>query len=237
MFTEKKGNGHGIEEMGTVSTKEAIKKSLYFIITNSFDEESRLAAEEMTREREKAINLIVEEQKATIHQIIENEKKLIWESVLSSKETTEVDPEIVRGILNQSLVIENPTTNTADKDVAPEESTHKAPATVQKVELEILPPRDQNEIATINTYLINMPELQRVELVNMVDKSIFKITMKQPVDFVARLGTLPQVMNASEVNENGQRKINITLLAKSKLERNNNLMNDKVNEIFGKRKR
>ncbi len=100
MLSEKKGNGHGMIEMGSISTKEAIKKSLYFIIANSFDEESRIATEEMTLEREKAINIIVEEHKATIRQIIEKEKKLIWESVLASKQFSDFDPGSVKNILN-----------------------------------------------------------------------------------------------------------------------------------------
>ena len=237
MLTENKGNEKGIEEMGTASTKEAIKKALFFIMANAFDEETRQATEEMKREREKAINYIVEEQKVTIRQIIENEKKAIWESVLDVQQPADFGKDIVKEILNQSLVIGNSALKPVQRTINPTDNIQKAAVSEEKVELEILPPRDQNEIATINTYLINMLEMEKVELVNMVDKSIFKIVMKPPIDLAAKLNSLPQVVNAIEVNEDGHKKIMITLLAKSKLERNNNLMNDKVNEIFAKKKR
>lgn len=107
---------------------------------------------------------------------------------------------------------------------------------VEKVELEILPPRDLYQISSLHTYLTGMPEAVTVELITLVDKSIFRIKLNRPVDFIERLGALPQVLNAEEVIENGQRKIKITLLAKSQLEKNQNEMNEKVKKIFRKKK-
>jgi len=101
-----------------------------------------------------------------------------------------------------------------------------------KLELEILPPRDQNEIESIHAYLKTMREVQEVELLTLVDKSLFKVTLNHPVDFMEKLGQLPQVHNAEEVRENGKKKIKIALSAKSKLERNHNEVNDKVNKIL-----
>jgi hypothetical protein len=103
------------------------------------------------------------------------------------------------------------------------------------VEVEILPPRDQNGIAILNTYLINMPEVIKVELVTLIDKSVFKVMLNKPVNFVEQLSSLPQVFNAEETLEKGQKKIQITLSVKAKLEQNQNEVNDKINKIFKKK--
>jgi hypothetical protein len=112
----------------------------------------------------------------------------------------------------------------------------RAPVYEEKMELEILPPRDQNEIESIHQYLKQLSEVASVDLITMVDKSMFKVTLNKPMDMMAKLGVLPQVHNAEEVREDGKKKIKISLAAKSKLERNHNEMNDKVNKIFSKKK-
>jgi hypothetical protein len=119
---------------------------------------------------------------------------------------------------------------------APAPIPFHVPVYEEKLELEILPPRDQNEIESIHAYLKTMREVQEVELLTLVDKSLFKVTLNHPVDFMEKLGQLPQVHNAEEVRENGKKKIKIALAAKSKLERNHNEVNDKVNKIFNRKK-
>jgi hypothetical protein len=111
---------------------------------------------------------------------------------------------------------------------------HEAPFK-EIVEVEILPPRDQNGIAILNTYLINMPEVIKVELVTLIDKSVFKVMLNKPVNFVEQLSSLPQVFNAEETFEKGQKKIQITLSVKAKLEQKQNEVNDKINKIFKKK--
>ena len=118
----------------------------------------------------------------------------------------------------------------------PAQAPTPIPVYEEKLELEILPPRDQNEIESIHAYLKTMREVQEVELLTLVDKSLFKVTLNHPVDFMEKLGQLPQVHNAEEVRENGKKKIKIALSAKSKLERNHNEVNDKVNKIFNRKK-
>ncbi len=124
----------------------------------------------------------------------------------------------------------------APAPVAAPAPTVNIPVYEEKLELEILPPRDQNEIESIHVYLKNMHEVAQVELLTLVDKSLFKVTLNHPVDFMEKLGQLPQVHNAEEVRENGKKKIKIALAAKSKLERNHNEVNEKVNKIFSRKK-
>jgi hypothetical protein len=79
-----------------------------------------------------------------------------------------------------------------------------------------------------------MLEVKKVELVTLIDKSVFKVILREPVDFVARLSSLPQVFNAEEVLDKGQKQIKITLSAKAKLEQNHSEVNEKVSKIFKK---
>ena len=235
MYTEKKENKTAVENQN-IYAKETIKKTLMATIAGAFEEETRLATQEMEKERQKAINAIVEEGRVTIRQAVEDGKKTIWTTSLTGRQPGIFKEEVLEEISLQSIAaagIEfNRRNGNKPKDDSNEEATDET-----NIELIILPPRDQNEIAVINTYLINMPEIRKVELVNMVDKSVFKIVQKEPVNLVDRLNMLPQVLNAVEVVENNRKKITITLLAKLKLERNNNMVNTKVNEIFSKRKR
>jgi len=75
--------------------------------------------------------------------------------------------------------------------------------------LEILPPRDQNEIESIHAYLKTMREVQEVELLTLVDKELVQSNIESPCRFMEKLGQLPQVHNAEEVRENGKKKIKI----------------------------
>jgi hypothetical protein len=115
-----------------------------------------------------------------------------------------------------------------------DDTNHDGAIYEERVDLEILPPRDQSEIAVINTYLINMPEVAKVELVTMVDKSIFKLKLNRPVDFIEKLGSLPQILTAEEVTENKQKKIKIELMTKTK--QSHNELNERVNKVFNRKK-
>ncbi len=54
-------------------------------------------------------------------------------------------------------------------DVRPHEKIQKTTINEKMVELEILPLRDQNEIASVNSYLTNMPELLKANKINNDD--------------------------------------------------------------------
>jgi hypothetical protein len=235
LVNEKRDNGKA-SEMGQVEIyKQSIKKGLYSHIANDFEEETRRIKQEMVEVRENAIKLIAEEQKKAIAQIVEEEKKTIWMKVLETRESEVFNSELIKEGISQSSLPEKSAISGTNGDSLSPANNHKDNV-FEKVDLEILPPRDQNEIATINTFLINMNEVMNVELVTLVDKSLFKVKLNKPVDFIERLGHLPEILNAEEVREAGQKKIKIALLAKSKLEKNQSEMNEKVNKIFNKKK-
>jgi hypothetical protein len=233
---EKRDNGKASEMDGIDLYRESIKKSLYSVIGNTIDAETQQATQEMMKERENAIKQIAEEQSSVIKKIVEDEKKAIWAKALETQQSEVFNSEVIKESIAQAYINEKSYGNGNNGNTPSPETNHDNAVYEEKVELEILPPRDQNEIASINTYLINMPEAMKVDLVTLVDKSVFKVKLREPVDFIERLGSLPQVLAAEEIVQNGQKKIKIALLAKSKLERNQNEVNEKVNKIFSKKK-
>ena len=230
---EKIENGKAVEGLNT-DFKETMKKNLYLIIGDAMEDETRRATEEITKERESAIRQLAEETRALFKKLLEEEKKSIWVNELKSTMSAVFNSGNGRGIIEQ-IPGNQSTVNVINIDVPQAGNNHRAGVYEEKVELEILPPRDQNEISIINNYLINMLEVKKVELVTSIDKSIFKVILNKPVDFVARLGSLPQVFNAEETIEKGQKQIKLTLSAKSKLEQSQNEVSDKVSKIFKKR--
>ncbi len=260
IINEKSNNGKSSEVGGMDLYRESIKKGLASAIGTAIDEETMRVTKEMEGIRENAIKLIAEEQRNVIQKIIEDEKKSIWTKAFEAQQSEGFNPTVIKDNIMQDVTIEKPGENGKNGHTPVVEANHApaattapaaAPAPVaatpaqaptpipvyeEKLELEILPPRDQNEIESIHAYLKTMREVQEVELLTLVDKSLFKVTLNHPVDFMEKLGQLPQVHNAEEVRENGKKKIKIALSAKSKLERNHNEVNDKVNKIFNRKK-
>ena len=217
-----------------IDFKESMKKNLYVVIGNAMDEETRQATKEIIKERENAIKQLADETRALFKKLLEEEKKSIWANELQSTISAVFNSGNGKGTIEQAPNIQS-IVNVINIDTQNADNDHRGGIYEEKVELEILPPRDQNEIAAINTYLINMLEVKKVELVTLIDKSVFKVILSQPVDFVERLSSLPQVFNAEEKIDKGQKQIKITLSAKSKLEQNHSEVSDKVNKIFKKR--
>ena len=247
IINEKSNNGKSSEVGGMDLYRESIKKGLASAIGTAIDEETMRVTKEMEGIRENAIKLIAEEQRNVIQKIIEDEKKSIWTKAFEAQQSEGFNPTVIKDNIMQDVTIEKPGENgknghtpVVEANHAPAATTAQAPTPIpvyeEKLELEILPPRDQNEIESIHAYLKTMREVQEVELLTLVDKSLFKVTLNHPVDFMEKLGQLPQVHNAEEVRENGKKKIKIALSAKSKLERNHNEVNDKVNKIFNRKK-
>ena len=214
--------------------RESIKKALYSVIGNVMEDETQRAREQIIKERENAVQQIAEETRSLFNKILENEKKAIWaderKTILSEViHSGEVKTGITPAYTIQSSI------NVANGEMQNiSNNLHGAPFK-EIVEVEILPPRDQNGIAILNTYLINMPEVIKVELVTLIDKSVFKVMLNKPINFVEQLSSLPQVFNAEETLEKGQKKIQITLSVKAKFEQNQNEVNDIINKIFKKK--
>jgi hypothetical protein len=236
IIVENKGNGTAKKVSGTDSYKESLKKMLYAAVGNALDEETQRANHEMIEERRKAINQIAEENKTAIKQIVEDEKKAIWEEAIESQQSETsvsdaIKDQFAQASMPDKLIISR---DNGGKPVS--EIKHDTPVFMEHVEVEILPPRDQKEIDIINECLYNLSGIKNIELVTLVDRSIFKVELSKPVDLIKKLGSLPQVSNVEEVIDNGKKKIVISLSVKARMEKNQNEMNAKVNKIFYKKK-
>jgi hypothetical protein len=100
------------------------------------------------------------------------------------------------------------------------------------VEIEILPPRDNEAIAAIINYFNSLPDILTLKLPETKDKSIFTIKLKKPVEILEIVRSVPQVHHAEEFNDKQQRKILVTLSTKAKLEATQNMMTTTLNKIF-----
>lgn len=231
---EKRGNGSGIEANSVESYRESIRKTLYSAIGNALEEETKLACQQIVKERENAVQQIAEETRSLFKKILEDEKKAIWTDELNTTLSEIFNSGDIKAGIAPALTIQS-AVNMANADTPNTGSNLHGAAFKEIVDVEILPPRDQNGIAIINTYLVNMPEVIKVELTTLIDKSVFKVILSKPVNLKEQLGLLPQVFNAEETLEKGQKKIQITLSVKAKLEQNQNEVNDKINKIFKKK--
>ncbi|MBA7572435.1 hypothetical protein ES708_14215 [subsurface metagenome] len=65
-------------------------------------------------------------------------------------------------------------------------------------ELEILPPIDLTQILDIINHLDSLPQVVRTELIPQIDKPTIMVFLRQPIELVDILKTLPQVANITE---------------------------------------
>ena len=88
-------------------------------------------------------------------------------------------------------------------------------------ELQILPPIDIMQILEIVTYLDSLPEVQNTELIPQVDKASIMVFLREPIELIDALRTLPQVANVREDTNDGSgadskpRKAQIVLSGKT----------------------
>lgn len=74
------------------------------------------------------------------------------------------------------------------------------------MELEILPPIDLTQILDIINYLDGLAEVEQIELIPQTDKPTITVFLRQPIDMVDMLKTLPQVASITEDTNGGEGK-------------------------------
>ena len=88
-------------------------------------------------------------------------------------------------------------------------------------ELEILPPVDIIKTMGIVTYLDSLPEVENTELIPVTDKPSILVFLREPIDLIDILGTLPQIAEVKEDKSNAagaegkRRKVQIVLSEKT----------------------
>ena len=142
---------------------------------------------------------ILDEHKTTMHVPTIG---MMPEEVIKPKNTKET---VVRVPIIEKMAIKEGNTN------QPNTTNYQNKAESVEMTLEILPPRDQNAITIINNYLNKMPEVLKVELHTLADKTEFKLILGEPVNLIEKLHSLPQVLDTEEILEFGKKKIRISL--------------------------
>jgi hypothetical protein len=102
----------------------------------------------------------------------------------------------------------------------------------EHVTLEILPPRDLNEIAKIKTYLESLPAVKTTELLNYTDKTVIEVFLAERTNLTEKLHELPLVESTEEVTDNGHKKIQIHLSLVSPLEVTKTKLGKSVSRIL-----
>lgn len=215
-----------------ISYKESVKKQIYRIVGSALDEETREATLRLTEERQKAVELLVEENKTAIRDMVEEGKKIIRARAQAAPTSAAFSTEYIDEVITYISKLVEPNGNGTTKEIPTLEIPINNTDSTIWTDLEILPPRDQDEIEAINVYLNSLPQVISVELITMVDKSVFKVGSSEAVDYIEKLCSLPQVLAVEHVHEGERGKIQITLSAKSKLAKTQDEMNAKVKKIF-----
>jgi hypothetical protein len=216
------------------NNKELIRNSLQKMVGSALDEETREATMRIEEERQKAVKILVEENRSAIKALVQEGEKIIWMRAQAGLTSDTFQTDYIEHVIEHIYsMMATPGNVMAAEMPAHEVSTNSTNATkIESVELEILPPRDHNAIEAIHGYLTSIPQVSAVELITMVDKSIFRVTTKENVDFLGKLQSLPQVLEVKPMRDNGQEHIQITLMAKSKLVKSQEEMDAKVKKIF-----
>ena len=92
-------------------------------------------------------------------------------------------------------------------------------------ELEILPPIDLTQILDIIKHLDSLPQVARTELIPHMDKPTIMVFLRQPIEMVDILNTLPQVANITEEPtgaEGKPRRAQIELPRQTVIQQSNN---------------
>jgi hypothetical protein len=214
------------------NNKELIKNSLYKMVGSALDEETREVTTRLAEERQKAVDVLVEENKSAIRDIVEEGKKIIWMRAQAVPTIDTLQTDYIEKLIEHIYSMMAIPGNVITSEIPESEALTNTINATKWIELVILPPRDQNAIDAINGYLNSIPQVSAVELITMVDKSIFRVTLSNHVDFIGKLYLLPQVLEAKLTRDGEREQIQIVLQAKSKLERNQEEINAKVKKIF-----
>jgi len=217
---------------GNGSYKETVRKQLNRIVQDALDKETRELTRLLNEERQKAVSMLVDENKIAIQEMVEEGKKIIWARAQVPLTVDTLGTDYLDELFEKVHdAVENDGASDAQESFAPAQVETRV-GRPEWTEIEILPPRDQDEIEAINDYLNGLPEIVSVELITLVDKSIFRIRTSETIDFVEVLSSLPQVLETKKVINGDHGKIQVTLQAKSKLARTQDDMNARVKKIF-----
>jgi len=130
---------------------------------------------------------------------------------------------------------EEPGEGDGEEETISTEINQEANSSQGWAEIEILPPRDKDDIKEIKAQLDSLSEVSKAKLTDYTDKSVIKVTLDKPLNLIETLSGFPEVHQAEELGEGKKKIIQVTLAAKAELERTRNELNSQVNRILSNR--
>ena len=161
-------------------------------------------------------------------------------SDLCISESPNVNPEIGRTenggsaqvVSEENLILEQLITDEIRETDA---SSNISETSMERMELEILPPRDKDAMEAIEVYLSGLEEVAAVDLRHLTDKTIIEIILNSKIDIIKAISELPQIEQIQEVVVSGQKKIQIILTVRSELEKAKDVLNMRANRIASRK--
>jgi hypothetical protein len=205
--------------------KENAKKQVTALLNKELDE-FRLKIGDCTK---KIIDMMDEETENLVHRAGDIVKD--FEANMSEMDI------LASGVEPQVEIDDNgaKTENNSSEQVEQNQGINQT-GNMDNVEIEILPPRDNEAIAAIISYFNNLPDIVTLQVPETKEKSKFTITLKKQVELLEIVRSIPQVHHAEESDDKKQRKILVTLSTKAKLEATQNMMTATLNKIFAEGK-
>jgi cell division initiation protein len=190
-------------------------------------------AEAIKAKAQKQAETILEEKIKEIQAELKGNAKTLYQELIKQLEGLKQQVVTLESDLDQKL--SHPPAETAketleeggkaDKDfltlLQPEE---EAVEDEPEWELEILPPIDLTQILNIINYLDALPQVVRTELIPQMDKPTIMVFLRQPIEMLNILETLPQVASATEeaTAEGKPRRARIELPRQTVIQQSNN---------------
>jgi cell division septum initiation protein DivIVA len=103
------------------------------------------------------------------------------------------------------------------------------------IEVEILPPRDADEISKIRTFLNELPGVQAEPAVNFVDKTSIKVHTNNEINLTQVLSDQSYIKQVIEENKNGNHKIKVSLSLSSPLDESKDMLSRDIGRILDRR--
>jgi hypothetical protein len=145
---------------------------------------------------------------------------------------TGINSEVIVKAAAQAHTEDDSDTSKTDETAQVTEMASEATDYEEWVELEILPPKDQDDIDRLKTYLDDLAEVRTTELINLSESTLVEVCLSEPINLLKTLHGLSQVKQAREVEDGEQKKIQITLSTYTKLEESKDALRKKANDIF-----
>jgi V/A-type H+-transporting ATPase subunit G/H len=143
--------------------------------------------------------------------------------------STEIDLALQPEAVTAARISDEPAEN-----LPTEEAMETTTEQKKRTDLEILPPRDKDQIAEIKSYLDSLPAVTATKLKHGVDSTFIQVSSDESIDLLETLRNLPQIFEVEQAKNGGMDRIQITLSAKVELELEKARLQSRINGSIDK---